>query len=288
MTVQILHANKMVEMTDLDHALHEMGDDDWLWIDIGEASANSSLVVQVGEALGLDPIAISDAVNEDDLPKLDDFGDHLLLVLRGLADDMTTYEVDCFITANHLVTVRNTESPAINAMWTQCRLQPGLLSGGPDELAARIADVMSRRMALVVESFDERNDELIDAALRADPDLIADLTAVRQDLAEIRRAVLPQREALDQARRADSPLITVGGSRRFSDAFDVISRAAYGLDAARTALAETLDAYQGSEARLATDVSRVLTIYAAIMLPLTVVTSFYGMNFENLPLLRRP
>ena len=55
------------------------------------------------------------------------------------------------------------------------------------------------------------------------------------------------------------------------------------LDAARSALAEILDAYRGAEARQATDVTKVLTIYAAIMLPLSLVAGFFGMNFANLP-----
>ena len=59
--------------------------------------------------------------------------------------------------------------------------------------------------------------------------------------------------------------------------------AAQNLDAARGSLAEILDAYRGAEARQATDVTKVLTIYAAIMLPLSLVAGFFGMNFTNLP-----
>ena len=51
------------------------------------------------------------------------------------------------------------------------------------------------------------------------------------------------------------------------------------------ALAETLDAYRGAEARQATDVTKVLTVYAAIMLPLTLIVGYFGMNFADLPLL---
>ena len=69
-----------------------------------------------------------------------------------------------------------------------------------------------------------------------------------------------------------------------NDAFDVATRAGHGLDAARSALNDTLDAYRGAEARRATDVSRVLTVYAAVMLPLSVIAGFFGMNFDNLPL----
>ena len=65
--------------------------------------------------------------------------------------------------------------------------------------------------------------------------------------------------------------------------FDVAVRGAQELDAARSALAEALDAYRGAEARDATNVTKVLTVYAAVMFPLSLVAGFYGMNFANLP-----
>jgi magnesium transporter len=135
----------------------------------------------------------------------------------------------------------------------------------------------------VLDAFEDRVEELIDAALTADAGFLQDLMAVRVDLAAIRRAAYPQREVLDLLRHSVSPLIGGAGRRRFSDVFDVASRATVGLDAARTALAEILDAYRGAEARQSTDVTKVLTIYAAIMLPLSVVAGFFGMNFTNLP-----
>jgi magnesium transporter len=113
--------------------------------------------------------------------------------------------------------------------------------------------------------------------------LLEDLTAVRTDLTGVRRVVHPLREALDVLRHSNSTLITDAGRRRFSDVFDVASRLTDGLDEARAALAETLDAYRGAEARQATEVSKVLTVYAAIMLPLSLIAGFFGMNFSNLP-----
>ena len=140
----------------------------------------------------------------------------------------------------------------------------------------------------MLDVFDDRNEELIQRALLADPDFLVEITAVRSDLAALRRAVHPQREALDVLRHSTSPLVSDGGRRRFSDVFDTALRASQGVDGARAALAETLDAYRGAEARQATEVTKVLTVYAAIMLPLSLVAGFFGMNFVELPLLSSP
>jgi magnesium transporter len=202
----------------------------------------------------------------------------------SLRDDaVSTYEIDCFVRDNRLVTIRRSRSPAVDAIWDQLAHSPALGSGGVDELTARLADVLTRRLVAVLDAFDDRFEELVERALAADPGIVSEVTAVRRDLSTVRRVASPQRETLDALRRSPSPLLSDAGRRRFSDAFDVATRASHGIEAARTSLAEVLDAYRGAEAGKATAVSRVLTIYAAVMLPLSIVTGFFGMNVPNIP-----
>ncbi|HUF97840.1 MAG TPA: magnesium transporter CorA family protein [Ilumatobacter sp.] len=282
------------EVVPIEVATAELGESVcWAWIDVEIDPASRSPIdtvnmLSMADKLGLDHIAINDALDDTDQPKIDDFGKHLLIVLHGLRDDVVgTYEVDMFLTSDRLVSVRRGPSAALDAVWQQLNDRPELSAGGADELAAYIADALTRRLMAVLDAFDNEVEGLTEAALNAAPTLLEDLTAVRRDLTAVRRVVHPQREALDMMRSTPSRLVSDAGRRRFSDVFDVAARAAEGLDEARTALAETLDAYRGAEARKATDVSKVLTIYAAIMLPLSLVAGIFGMNFTNLPWLNR-
>ena len=259
----------------------------WVWVDISVESGDVSELDEIATSLRLDALAVRDAVADLDLAKVDDFGHHLHVVLHGLGSDrVETYELDCFLTSTHLVTVRTERSPAVDAFWEQVQTNAYLAASSVDELVGCLADVLTRRLMSVVEAFDRRIEELTDAALKADPAFLSEMTAVRVDLAEVRQVIQPQREALDVLRRSSSPLVSEAGRRRFSDVFDVAVRAAHELDAARSALAETLDAYRGAEAKEATNVTKVLTVYAAIMLPLTLLVGFFGMNFGNLPALQ--
>ena len=260
-----------------------------MWIDITAGSDDVDELADLAEQLGLDALSVRDTVEDVDLPKVDDFGTFMLVVLHGLGEErIETYELDCFLSARRLVTIHEPSSPSVEALWDGVLRRPELASGGPDEALARLADVATRRLVSVLDVFDDRNEELVDRALSADADFLVEIIAVRTDLAALRRAVHPQREALDILRHSTSSLISDGGRRRFSDVFDTASRAAQGVDGARTALAETLDAYRGAEARQATEVTKVLTVYAAIMLPLSLVAGFFGMNFVDLPLLASP
>ena len=261
----------------------------WVWIDVTAGRSDLDELADFAEEMGLDSLAVRDAVTDVDLPKVDDFGTSVLVVLHALGEErIETYELDCFLSERSLVTVHEQRSLSVDALWDGVLCRPEVARGGPDETLARLADVATRRLVAVLDVFDDRNEELIDLALRADADFLVEITAVRADLAELRRAVLPQREVLDVLRHSTSPLVSDSGRRRFSDVFDTASRAAQGVDGARSALAETLDAYRGAEARQATEVTKVLTVYAAIMLPLSLVAGFFGMNFVDLPLVASP
>ncbi len=265
----------------------EVADGDWVWLDVlVEADDDVAEVHASVEGLNLDGVAVRDAVSDIDLPKVDDFGHHLLVVLHGLRGDrIDTYELACFLTDRHLVTVRREHSPTVAALWEQLPQRPELCGGGVDQLLARLTDVLTRRFVSVLDALDASLDELTARALAANPRVVADVVALRGELSTVRRAIHPQREALDVLRHSTSPLVSDAGRRRFSDVFDVASRIGQGLDAARTALTETLGVYEGAEARVTGTATRVLTIYAAIMLPLSLIAGFFGMNNANLPLI---
>ncbi len=283
MEMRVLVAGAGEAARPADSAHVEVPDGGWVWIDITEIEHADELI-ELESALELDPLAVRDAVEERQLPKLDDFDHHLVVVLHGLRrGTIDTYELDCFVTHDRLVTVHRHMSSSIDALWEHCQRSAELTTGGPAELLARLADIVTRRLLTVVDLLDDRIEELTAMALDADPRLVPDLTAVRADLARVRRVVHPQRETLDLLRRSPSELVTDGARRRFSDVFDVADRTAYAFDAARSALSETLEAYRGAEARQATEVTKVLTIYAAIMLPLSLIAGFFGMNVVDLP-----
>lgn len=271
---------------DPDRRIHPASQGLWTWIDISFANEEDvSELLEAAEWLELDPVAVRDAIEDRDLPKLDDFGASLLLVLNGLKEEkIETYEVDCFLTERLLLTIHEGDSPAIAAFGAQLTASPQLSGGAVDELLARLADVFNRRLLSVVHAFDDVADDLLLDAVAGEASLLPDLVAVRRDIAAIRRSMQPQLEAMSDAIASDSHLISDAGRRRFSDARDVALRAIVGLDSARAVMAETLEAYRGAEARQETQVSKVLTIYAAIMLPLTLLVGFFGMNVPDLPL----
>jgi magnesium transporter len=261
------------------------GETDWTWVDAD--TTNHEELVHIGEIFKLDRLAMLDAVEDVDASKVDDFGDNMLIVLHGLSDtsdvEVLTYELDMFLTHNTLVTVRSSRSRTVDLLWDEVQRNIEFADAGPDVLAARIASIMMRRWGSIVSSFDEQLDELIERALVADRDVLRDVTFLRTELSTIRSTLRPQLESLAELRNSPSPLLGARGQRRFSDAFDTSTRIDHSIESVRSELLTALDAYRGAEARAATEISKVLTIYAAVLLPLTFVVGFFGMNVPNLP-----
>lgn len=261
------------------------GSDEWTWIDADTTDADQ--LVYLGELFRLDRLAMLDAIEDVDASKVDDFGDNMLVVLHGLSelsdDEVESYELDMFLTHNTLITVRSGRSRTVDLLWKEVRRNRDFADSGPDVLAARIATVMMRRWASIVASFDDQLDELIERALVADRAVLRDVTFLRSELSMIRATLRPQLETLAELRNSASPLLSTRGQRRFSDAFDTSTRIEHAIESVRSELFTALDAYRGAEARAATEITRILTIYAAILLPLSFVVGFFGMNVPNLP-----
>src|SRR5690606_19620401 len=94
--------------------------DGWVWVDVLADVDDADELLALLTPFGLDRIAIRDAVSDLDLPKLDDFGHHLLVVLHGLRSDrVATYELDCFLGERLLVTVRDRPSRTIASLREQ-------------------------------------------------------------------------------------------------------------------------------------------------------------------------
>ena len=281
---QRLSPNEKAQAISLDEVVAPSADG-WVWVDADTSSSDE--LVALGEQLGLDRLAMFDAVGDEDLAKVDDFGEHLLIVLHGLSEESTdeikTYELDMFLTANTLITVRSGNSRSVEHLWDEVQGAAEVGELGPDIVAARISSAIMKRWASIVASFDEQLDDVIERAFEADKTVLRDVTFLRTELSTIRRTLRPQLETLAELRTVPNHLIGAQSQRRFSDSFDTSTRIQHAIEGVRAELLAALDAYRGAEARTATEISRVLTIYAAILLPLSFVVGFFGMNVPNLP-----
>lgn len=263
-------------------ALQEAGS--FFWLDIVTDSAAE--LDKLGTKFDFDPAAIEDILDIEQLPKFADYGDHLFVVLHALTfegERVDTLEVDCFVGHNLLVTVSAKPVTGISWLWDAVQKHSHMSEQGADELFAQLAEVVGRRYLEVIAEFESRIDEIGDDALNADRDVLRDVQVLRREETTVRKVLRPQRLMLVNLRRNSIPVLGPQSIAMLGDAYDVHNQVVESLTAARALLSDALDTYRGAAADRQAAATTILAVYSAILLPLTLITGWYGMNLQRLP-----
>ncbi len=256
----------------------------WLWLDVVEFSVEEAF--SVARAFGFDPIAMEDVTDLTEFPKVDDYRDHAFVVAHGVAPDparLRTSEYNAFMGPGLLVTFHREELPEFE--WVRDRvLEPGWLGeSGPDGLFARLAEVGARRFQPLVEGLEARVLDVEARAVAGDHTVIGEVQALRRDALMLRKIVGPLR---DTFMRLGSEMLAGVGERarlRCQSVRDHYFRIAESLDTAQAVLGAVLETYRSTVAERTNEVMKVLTVFTAILLPLSLVAGIYGMNFAHMP-----
>ncbi len=255
-----------------------------LWLDVITDDADE--LDQLGERFGFDPSAIEDILDVEQLPKFDDYGDHVFVVIHGLSsegDRVDTREVDCFIGDKLFVTVHAEPVVGIDWLWEAVQRHEHLVGDSSDELFGQLAEVVGRRYIEIANAIEVRIDELAEAALEADPLVLQEVQVLRREEATVRKMLRPQLLVIRDLRKRNMAMIGEDAARLLGDAYDVHRQVVESLSSTRGLLSDTLDTYRGAAADKQARATTLLAVYSAVLLPLTLITGWYGMNVADLP-----
>lgn len=260
------------------------GDGGWLWLDV--VGGDGVTVEKICAAFGFDHLAIEDVLAESAYPKADDYPDHTLVILHGVADDPTafrTVEYDSFIGPDYLVVFRAAELAGFDWVREQLLETGHRAPEGPDRLFGLLADAGATRFQVLVDALEQKVEELEEQALGGDPEVIGEVHALRRDAVKLRRVLGPQRDTVHRLASDEFPALGIRARMRLRSAHDQFDQATQSLDSSRSLLGAVLETYRAVVAERANEVMKVLAVFAAILLPLSVIAGVYGMNFANMP-----
>lgn len=267
----------------------QLRDDDHVWVDrvLHEADGLADLTSEYGLA----PAAIEDVLDVEQLPKFEETGGHLFVVLHSLShegDRLDTAEVDCFVSDEVLLTLHRGPVLGLDWLWGEVHRNPHLADGGPSEVFGHLCEAIGRRYLAVADEFERRVDALGEEALTAAPHVLGEIQLLRREEATVRTMLTPQLRMLNQLSRLSSDHLNDQAHRQLVDAYDAHSQVVASLATSRQLLSNTLDTYRGAVAERQGRAANLLTVYAAIVLPMTLIAGWYGMNTANLPAASRP
>lgn len=258
--------------------------DGLLWVDFQGAPNEESEPI-LSDTFHFHPLAIDDALQENHVPKLDDWGSFLYIVLHAvsfdpLEEDVETQELDFFLGRNYIVTHHDHPIDAVDRVWSSSQREMRHLKAGPDHLLYRIVDEIASSYMPVVEKLDLAIDQIEDQIFKGeDTDPLQRLFRIKRAVLYLRRILAPQREVLNKLARDDYDEIDVSDRVYFRDVYDHMVRLYDIIEGVRDLVSGTLETYLSVTNNRMNEIMKTLTIITTLFMPLAFVTGFFGMNF---------
>jgi magnesium transporter len=268
-----------------DHRLGEL-DGGWYWLDLLDPTEEHTH--ELAERFQLHRITREDLL-EHQIPKFDDLDRYRVFVVHALAPDpesLRTVEVDVVVGDDWIITVHGGPVRGIEVLTERIHRDDFTLDG-PFHLACRLFELVGERYLPILDDVDTQVLDLEEGAVEGDPAVLPDIHALRRDIALLRRSLAPQRRMLELLARSRSETSDPAG-RDLADAIDHHVHMVESLDSAHQMVATLVDTYRSATAERLNEVMKVLTVFSAIFLPMTLVAGIYGMNFERMPELDEP
>jgi len=276
-------------LTDADFPLadvseHLQEDSAIVWVDL--CAPDVADLQLVADELGLHALAVEDATEGHQRPKLDRYAGHDFLTsywvrLDVASGELRTAEIAAFITPSALVTVRRDESFPIDGLLTRWDDNVDLTKYGIGALVQGLLDFVVDGHFETVEALDDQIEQLEDLLFDDRPrdhDVQRRSFELRKSLVKLRRVVLPMREVVNTLMRRDIGLVTDELMPYFQDVYDHVLRATEWTESLRdlvNTILETNLTIQGNRLNI---ITKKVTSWAAIIAVPTAITGFYGQN----------
>jgi magnesium transporter len=260
-----------------------------LWVDLDQPTDEEIKLVLEG-VFNFHPLAIEDCVTPSSLPKIEDYDDYLFMVTHAVdftrSDKFATTELDLFLGKEFLVTFHRTP---LRSVATALERVAKSTARGPDRLAHTLLDHLVDNYQPVMDELRAELEELEENALARDSaqqKLVTELLAVRSDFSRLRAIVRPQRDIIDRLARGDSKFIRPILLPYFRDLRDNLARLDDTTAGYHERLMMAFDIHLNKAAFEANEGIKFLTAITAVTIPIMVIGTWYGMNFESMPELK--
>ncbi len=257
------------------------------WIDVLEPT--EPVLNGLAERYGLHRLAIEDCLHLDQRPKIEQYPGHQFIVLQGFScvgdiNEITLHEMHFFLGNDWVISVHSEGHEAIAK--THDRLDAdlvGTLGRGPDFVCYLIADALVDRNFPLLDQFNDELEELeteiFEKPTRA---LLHRAFTLKRNLVQVRRVLSPQRDVVGLLARTGIAHVQERTSLYFRDVYDHLVRLYEQIDAARDLIGNAMEVYLSVVANKTNDITKQLTIFASIFMPLSFMVGFFGQNFDAL------
>ena len=264
-----------------------------LWVDITDTTDEEGKFLE--RIFKFHPLAIEDSISTElHHPKIDDFGKYLFLIVHGVnytaeSDIVDTAELAIFLGSHFVVSNHRLPLYSIDAVRQLVERDGRLMSRGADFLTHSIIDTLVDNVLPTIDKMNDAAEDIDDEVIRNPrQSTLEAILKLKRSAIQIHRVMAPQRDVLNRLSRGDYILIREDTRIFYRDIYDHVARIEDLNQTVRDMTDNAVATYLSSVANRQNEVMKLLSIVAAIFLPLTLLAGIYGMNFENMPELKWP
>jgi magnesium transporter len=259
----------------------------FVWVALKDTTPEE--LAEMQQQFGLHELAVEDASNGHQRPKIEEYGDSLFVVLHTIEPDgeeLRIGEVDVFLGRNYVLSVRNRSEQGFVNVRQRSEREPHLLKHGPAYVLYALMDTVVDRYFPVLEAvegqLEQVEERIFDAATPARANIEA-LYAIKSKLMTLKHAVGPLYEAVGKLYGGRVPGLCTNTQEYFRDIADHLHRMNQSIDSLRdmvtTAISVNLTMIQLGES----ETTKRLASCAALVAVPTMIAGVYGMNFKHMP-----
>jgi magnesium transporter len=260
----------------------------FVWVALSAPTTPEDQAI-VRDVFKFHPLTIEDCFETRTHPKIEEFPGYLYMITHGLragstAEDVQAVELDAFLGPRFIVTHNSQASRSVAAV-TESVLKSGLpLRRGPVGLLYALLDRQVEGLEEVLDDIEQRIEVLEDAVFEKPANTpIATLLSLKRSILKLRRWMSKQRDVMLRLGRREFALIPDTDSMMFRDVYDHLVRINDLLENFREMLTSIQEAHLSVTSNRLNEIMKFLTIFSAMLMPLTVIGGIYGMNFHHMP-----
>jgi len=260
-----------------------------VWVDMEKPDETDERVLL--DVFHFHPLTVEDCRENRHYPKVEEFNGYIYFIVHGVTanispDRFNTIELDGFLGPNYVITYHHDMFRSINNVKQQLRTTPIACQRGAPFLLHQILDQIVDYYSPVLDDFDDRIDKLEDDIFtlrRPNNEILSEIMDLKRSVLRLRRISGKQMDILHRMSRGEFSLIPEEMRPFYRDVYDHLVRVVDLAENYRDLISGSLEAYLSVVSNRLNEIMKVLTIFSAVMLPLTFIAGVYGMNFDNMP-----
>lgn len=245
---------------------------------------------KLGEHFGIHPLIIEDIFNVDHMPKIEDLDKSLFITLKNLTWNdksrmIESEQVSLFLGSNVLISFEEKDNNIFDPIIK--RLEAGKGKGRlrqEDYLCYLLVDQIVDNYYLLLDDTEEQMEDL-EKLLIDNPtnELSHSFLRLKKNLMILRKTINPLKDEIRFLSREESGVISEYTRQYMGDINDHLSFIIQSVDSFREMISSMMDLLMANNANRMNSIMKTLTLVSTIFIPMTLVSSIYGMNFEYMP-----